>query len=355
MSGTSLDGADAVIGDLSGLRPRVVSHAHVGFDDGLRKELLALTRTGSGEIDTAGRLGNLLATLYAQSIGDALAAVGLTGSRICAIGSHGQTIRHRPELGFTVQIGNPALLAELTGIAVVADFRSRDMAAGGQGAPLVPAFHAAVFADSLENRAVLNMGGIANITLLPRTGVVRGFDTGPGNCLMDLWAERHLGTPLDFDGAWAAGGTAIPQVLEQLLRDPYFYRSAPKSCGRELFNEHWLESALRGTEKPQAVQATLLELTVESVAGALEKEAPNPDRLIVCGGGAKNLSLMKRLSTRLAPMPVETSALHGLANDHVEATAFAWLAKQAMEGLPGNLPAVTGARGSRILGAIYQA
>lgn len=355
MSGTSLDGVDAVVADLSRAVPRILSHAHVAFEPEMRAQLLALTVSGFDEIDSSGRLGNVLAAMYAQAVFGALSTGRIPAASIRAIGCHGQTVRHRPELGFTLQLGNPALLAELTGIAVVADFRSRDVAAGGQGAPLVPAFHAATFADPTEDRAILNLGGIGNITLLPRGAPVRGFDTGPGNCLMDHWAQRHLHAPLDAGGAWAAGGTPLPALLATLLREPFFDRAAPKSCGRELFNDDWLGRALEGSEDPRAVQATLLELTVETVARSIEGEKQPPARLIVCGGGARNDAMMARLARRLAPISVETSARHGIDVAHVEATAFAWLAQRTLQGQTGSLFEVTGARGPRVLGAIYPA
>jgi len=270
-----------------------------------------------------------------------------------AIGCHGQTVRHRPERGYTVQIGNAAKLAELTGIRVVADFRSRDVAAGGQGAPLAPAFHAAVFADAAEDRAVLNLGGIANLTFLPRKGPVIGFDTGPGNCLLDLWAAQHLGKSYDANGGWAAGGRPLPALLERMLAEPYFALPPPKSSGRDLFNETWLRAMLKGGEEPQAVQATLLELTGSTVAAALKAHCAGSKRLIVCGGGANNEAMLRSLRERASPAAVEPSGVHGIDPQLVEATAFAWLAKQALDGKPGNLPSVTGAGGARVLGAVY--
>ncbi len=355
MSGTSLDGVDAVVADLSAPRPRVVSSTHLPFDAALRKPLLALTASGIDEIEKVGRLGNSLATIYAAAVERVLTIGRLPSSSIRAIGCHGQTVRHRPEHGFTLQIGNPALLAELSGISVVADFRSRDVAAGGQGAPLVPAFHAAVFSDALESRAVLNVGGIANITLLQPNCAIVGFDVGPGNCLMDLWALRCLNLPQDTGGEWAAGGEPLPPLLNKLMREPYFAVPAPKSCGRELFSESWLLRALEGTEDPRAVQATLLRFTIETVAQAIKLHSPRLDRLIVCGGGAKNVALMKGLARRLRPVLVGSSADFGVDVDLVEALAFAWLAKRTLHGEAGNLPSVTGARGSRTLGAIYPA
>lgn len=355
MSGTSLDGVDAVLVDFSQRPFRILSHAHAGFDPALRESLLALNTAGFDEIDRAGQLGAILARLYAHAVDLVLMRAGVSATQVRAIGCHGQTVRHRPEHGFTVQIGNPALLAELGGIPVVADFRSRDMAAGGQGAPLVPAFHAVTFGNPAEDRVIANIGGIANVTLLPAQGPVLGFDTGPGNCLMDLWALRHLGQPYDADGEWAAGAKPIAPLLATLLDEPFFALPPPRSSGRELFNEAWFGRHLDPAWNPRAVQATLLEVTAETTCRAVESALPTAARMIVCGGGARNGKLMRRLRERLAPRVVEPSAFHGLPEDQVEATAFAWLAQCAVEGRPGNLPAVTGAKGPRVLGAIYPA
>ena len=353
MSGTSLDGVDAVLADLSGARPELLANAHVPFDASLQRELLALNSSGADEIERAARAGNELAQRYADAVAAVLAKSQTRACAVRAVGCHGQTVRHRPERGYSTQIGNAARLAELTGICVVADFRSRDVAAGGQGAPLAPAFHAAVFGQAAEDRVVLNLGGIANLSFLPRQGEVGGFDSGPGNCLLDLWAARHLGTPHDAGGCWAAAGTVIPELLERMLREPYFAAPPPKSTGRDLFNAHWLQRMLRGGEPAQAVQATLLELTARSIADAVSRHCLGAQRIIVCGGGAKNTALMRRLAQLSAPAGLETSDRHGIDPQLVEATAFAWLAQRTLENLPGNLPSVTGARGPRVLGAVY--
>jgi anhydro-N-acetylmuramic acid kinase len=353
MSGTSLDGVDAVLADFSGIRPKLLGDSHLAFDPGLRKELLALNTEGTNEIERGALAGNELARIYAAAVADVLAKARVATADVAAIGCHGQTVRHRPEAGFTVQIGNAALLAELASLRVVADFRSRDVAAGGQGAPLVPAFHAAIFSDPAEDRIVLNLGGIANLSILPRSGTVLGFDSGPGNCLLDLWTSLHRGRALDEGGAWAAGGQPLADLLARLLSEPYFAVAPPKSTGRDLFNEAWLRRALRGGEDPQSVQATLLELTARSVADAARRSGTGARRMIVCGGGTENLALMRRLQALMAPAAVETSGAHGIDPKLVEATAFAWLAQCALQGSPGNLPSVTGARGLRVLGAVY--
>lgn len=347
MSGTSLDGVDAVLLDATAA-PRVLASTHHPFDQPLRRELLSLNAPGDNEIDRCARLGNELARRYAAAVDELLRASGKKAAGIRAIGCHGQTVRHRPDRGYTLQIGNAALLAELTGIPVVADFRARDIAAGGQGAPLAPAFHATLFRHRSENRAVVNLGGIANVTRLPTEGTVLGFDCGPGNCLLDLWAARHLGKPYDDNGEWAAGGTVHAALLGRLREEPFFAAPPPKSTGRDLFNEAWLAARLRN-EEPRSVQATLLELSARCVADACRGAA----RVIVCGGGTQNVALMRRIAALMEGVPVESSAAHGLDPSLVEAAAFAWLAERTLSGAPGNLAEVTGARGPRVLGAIY--
>lgn len=353
MSGTSLDGVDAVLADFSAMPPKVLARAHHGFDPALRAELLALNSPGADELDRAARCANELARRYAAAVREVLDTAAVAPAALRAVGCHGQTVRHRPDRGYTVQLGNAALLAELCGTRVVADFRSRDVAAGGQGAPLAPAFHAAVLRSPSEHRAILNVGGIANLTWLPATGDVAGFDCGPGNCLMDLWAGLHLGQPMDADGAWAAGAQADAALLERLLAEPYFAKRPPKSTGRDLFNETWLRARLPAGIDARVVQATLLELTARSIAGAVARDCGGAQRLVVCGGGVHNRALMARLSALLASVPVESSAAHGIDPGLVEPLAFAWLARQTLLGAPGNLPAVTGAKGARVLGAIY--
>jgi anhydro-N-acetylmuramic acid kinase len=276
-----------------------------------------------------------------------------------AIGCHGQTLRHRPADGYTLQIGNAALLAELTGITVVADFRSRDIASGGQGAPLVPAFHAEVLGHATIHRVIANLGGIANITDLPPGGAVRGWDTGPGNMLLDAWIKRHQGTHYDRDGAWAVSGKADPGLLASLLKHDYLGLPPPKSAGREQFNLEWLDAILasHGQKRiaPADVQATLLEFTATSLCEAIRRECPGMQELYVCGGGARNGALMRRIGALLPGARVDTTTALGIDPDWMEALAFAWLARQTLHGVPGNLPAVTGARGPRILGAIHPA
>lgn len=353
MSGTSLDGIDASVVDLSADRAQVLAGIHLPFEPQLRAGLLALNAPDNDEIHRAGLLGVELARRYARATQAALAEARISAEQVAAIGCHGQTVRHRPDLGYTVQIGNPALLAELSGIRVVADFRSRDLAAGGQGAPLAPAFHAFAFGDTEEDRAVVNLGGIANLTWLPRSQPVTGFDCGPGNCLMDLWAERHLGAPMDANGDWAAGGAVDPRLLGRLLAEPYVTAPPPKSTGRDLFNADWLSAHGVDTVDPRATQATLLEFTARCVSDAIERYCAGVRRVIACGGGVRNLALMRRLNELCDPVPVVSSQTCGLPPEAVEAVAFAWLAKMTLEGAPASLPAVTGARGSRVLGAIY--
>lgn len=353
MSGTSLDGVDAALADFGGPAPVVLAHAHQAFPAALRAELLALNDAGANELDRAARCANELAHCYATAVAAVLARAALSVRELRAVGCHGQTVRHRPDAGYTLQLGNAALLAELTGARVVADFRSRDVAAGGQGAPLAPGFHAAVFGDRGEDRAVLNLGGIANLTSLPAAGAVSGFDCGPGNCLMDFWVQHQLGRPFDDGGAWAAGAPVDAALLDRLQAEPYFLQAPPKSSGRDLFNERWLRARLSGGEDAQQVQATLLELTAQTVHAALRRWCPGARRLIVCGGGVRNRRLLARLGELAAGIPVESSDHHGIDPLQVEAVAFAWLARQTLQEAPGNLPAVTGARGPRVLGAVY--
>jgi anhydro-N-acetylmuramic acid kinase len=355
MSGTSMDGVDAALIDLASPRPALINTAYLPVPEVLRGELHALQTPGPNELDRAARAGNALARLYAEAALALLKQAGMSPAAIRACGCHGQTIRHRPDVGYTLQIGNPALLAELTGISVVADFRSRDLAAGGQGAPLVPAFHAAVFGSGAAHRVIVNIGGIANLTDLPAHGVVTGFDTGPGNVLLDLWIQRHLGKEYDQAGAWAQGGTVLAAPLAAMLGEPYFKRRPPKSCGRDLFNATWLEKFSLGRAAPQDVETTLAELSACSIADAVEQYCPQADELYVCGGGAHNFCVLDRLRRNLPRCQIATTAALGMDPDWVEAIAFAWLAKRTLDGRPGNLATVTGAAGERVLGAIYPA
>jgi len=358
MSGTSLDGIDAVVVDFSTSSPKTLATYWMPYSSSLRQRALGLQSPQANEIHLAALFANDLARCYAEAVEQVLNLAGLTAAMIAAIGCHGQTIRHQPAAGYTIQLLNPALLAELTGITVIADFRSRDIAAGGQGAPLVPAYHAAVFRDEQEHRLILNLGGIANLTDLPprsSTAPVRGFDCGPGNLLMDAWTESHTGQRYDEGGRWAAEGEIIPSLLRAMLVDAYFELPPPKSCGREDFNRSWLGAKLSGHETPQDVQATLTELTAVSVASATKTWCANAKSLLVCGGGARNETLMNRLCHHLPDHRIAGTDTMGQPADWVEAVAFAWLAWRTLHGETGNLPDVTGARGEKILGAIYPA
>jgi anhydro-N-acetylmuramic acid kinase len=357
MSGTSLDGSDAVLARFGeDGRIDVLAHRHRAFAPALRAELLALNSPTDNEAHRCALAANGVAQAYATLVADLLEASGHRASQIRALGAHGQTVRHRPGefdgCGYTLQLLNGALLAELSGITSLCDLRSRDVAAGGQGAPLVPAFHRAVFGRSDADVAVLNIGGISNISLLGTDGSTRGFDCGPGNCLMDLWADQHLGQAFDEDGAWAATGTVLPELLDGLLAEPYFALPPPRSTGRDLFNRPWLQQHLKPGQHPQDVQATLLELTAQSIAQCVP---PGTQELLVCGGGALNGALMTRLQALLPALVVQASDARGLPVMQVEAAAFAWLAMRFMHGLPGNLPLVTGAAGPRVLGALHPA
>ena len=337
----------------------ILAHT-VPYPAALRAQVLALSQHASPplSLDSIGALDTQLGLAFADAANALIDASGVDRNRISAIGSHGQTLRHRPagEFPFSLQLGDANVIAERTGITTVADFRRRDIAAGGQGAPLLPIFHAAMLRDRNEMRAVLNLGGIGNLTLLPVSGAVTGFDTGPGNGLMDAWCERHLGTAYDAAGALAARGQADAGLLARLLNDPYFAMPPPKSTGRDRFHLEWLDAQLRDRARtPEDVQATLCELTAASVASALHTTQPDTARLLVCGGGVHNPILLARLAARLPAIVIESTAVQGLDPDFVEAMAFAWLARETLAGRPGNLPEVTGARGLRVLGAIHRA
>lgn len=355
MSGTSLDGVDAVLADFGGDSPRTLATHYAPFPGELKARLIALHEPAHGEIHQAAMVGNELAHLYQVAVEALLEQAAISAESIRAIGCHGQTVRHNPRAGYTLQLGNPALLAELSGIAVVADFRSRDIAAGGEGAPLVPAFHDAIFRSRNQHRVVLNIGGIANITNLEPGAATRGFDCGPGNMLLDAWAQKHLGRPYDENGNWAASGALIRPLLDTLRTHTFFSSVPPKSCGREQFNIGWVESNLAESNRGADVQATLLELSATTIADAIGRWCGIPDELVVCGGGARNAVLMARLAALLPHTQVRSSDHFGFGADWVEAMAFAWLARQALLGRTGNLPEVTGAKGRRVLGAIYPA
>ena len=362
ISGTSMDAIDAVLADLRCMPPELVAtHVHP-FADSVREDLNAVVAGPCDDPHLVWRLDRQLGELFAEAARALLRETGTSADEIRAIGSHGQTVAHFPTEAwpYTVQLGDPSVIAERTGITTVADFRRRDMAAGGQGAPLAPAFHRAALTSHEIPRAVVNIGGIANITALPpdQRGEVIGFDSGPGNTLMDLWAGEHLGTRIDTDGRWAAGGRLEPTLLSSLEADPYFAAPPPKSTGREYFHLGWLREHLEHLEPaPRArdVQRALCELTANTIARAIEAHANDSREVFVCGGGTHNATLMAALSEKLRPRPVRSTAELGLDPDWVEAIAFAWLAHQALEGKPGNLPSVTGARHAVVLGAIYPA
>jgi anhydro-N-acetylmuramic acid kinase len=361
MSGTSLDGVDGVLVDFSPTTPLVIEHACAPFPAALRAELLALNRSGPDELHRAALAGNELMRQYAAIVRELLRGARAEASEVRAIGAHGQTVRHRPQefdgTGYTLQLCQPALLAELTGIEVVADFRTRDVAAGGQGAPLAPLFHQSLYGHGQDSVGVLNIGGISNLTLLRPDGSILGFDCGPGNALIDSWCSRHTGHAYDAEGAWAAGGRVLPALLEALLAEPYFAKPPPKSTGRDLFSQEWLEGQLRRFSDAAAadVQATLTELTAMACSRDVLRHEVDLGRLIVCGGGALNGHLMSRLKALLPHAQVASSADFGLPPLQVEATAFAWLARKTIRREPLQLQSITGARGARVLGCIYPA
>lgn len=364
MSGTSLDGVDGVLVDFnSATAPtsvRTLAHAHRGFAPALASEMLSLNTPGDNELHRAALAGNALAELYAELVDALCTAAGVVPASVRAIGAHGQTVRHRPRefdaTGYTIQLNNPALLAERCGIDVIADLRSRDVAAGGQGAPLVPAFHRAMFGIAGRAIAVLNVGGVANLTALHADGGVLGFDCGPGNVLMDHWCRLHTGQPFDAAGAWAASGRFDAALLSEWLAEPYFAAPPPKSTGRDLLNPGWLDRSLvaHGHSLAAAdVQATLAELTAATCAASVREHGDCTQDLLVCGGGAYNDFLMSRFAARLPGVRIVATDQRGLPANQVEACAFAWLARAFVAGESGNLPRVTGARGSRVLGACY--
>ena len=360
MSGSSLDGIDVALTDFAGEQCKVISTHFKAYPDSIKQALLQLHFPSDNELEKSALLANKLAFLYADAIQTSLEKHSVKPSDIIAIGCHGQTIRHQPKydnnIGFTIQLCNNALLAELTGITVVGDFRSRDIAAGGEGAPLVPAFHQAIFASTTKNRAIINIGGIANISYLAKDGGVSGFDSGPGNMLIDYWAERILNKAYDDNGNWASTGKVIDHLLERFLGDAYFSLIPPKSTGRDLFNQSWLEQYLRNTNYPvEDIARTLTELTGQSICLALQQYCPEVEEVYLCGGGARNQLLVASIRSKLDPMPLLTTKEIGVDVDWVEAVAFAWLAKQAIEKKSSNLPSVTGAVASRVLGAIHQA
>lgn len=367
MSGTSLDGVDGVLVSFPPRQDQPVflhRSVHLPFSPELKQQALALQQPGDNEIHREALLAHALAHVYAECAKRLQPSAEADSDylKVRAIGAHGQTIRHRPELGYTRQTNQGALLAELTGIDTIVDFRSRDIAAGGQGAPLVPAFHRAMFAQAGECRVVVNIGGMANVSILHADGSTQGFDTGPGNVLMDSWIAQHRGDAFDRDGAWAAQGRVLEDLLALCLSEAYFDLPPPKSTGRDLFDMAWLSQQLSrypnsqgAALKPVDVQATLCQLTVRSIASAILIHAPDCRAVYVCGGGAYNQFLMAQLRDALPQCTVESTQQLGIAANHVEAIAFAWLAWRFVQGLAGNLPQVTGASGDRILGALYPA
>lgn len=357
MSGTSLDGMDAVLVNFGEKSQdiKIMGHSFVPYEDKLKMALLRLHSPNTNELEESLVIGNIVSKKANEAIEALLKKTNIASKDIRAIGFHGQTIRHQPQKGFTLQIGNPALLAELSNINVIADFRSRDVAACGQGAPLVPAFHQEIFSHPTTYRAILNIGGIANVTLLNPKTAVSGFDTGPGNILLDHWSKTHRNQAFDENGAWAKEGKIIETLLGAFFKDAYFEKTAPKSTGRDHFNEAWLNKHLQKSYSTQDIQRTLLELTALSIAKAIDSHAANITEIYLCGGGALNSFLVERLKALMPKIKIQPSDLLGIPTQYVEAAAFAWLAKQMLFSKPGNLPEVTGAKGLRILGALYPA
>ena len=355
MSGTSLDGVDAALVDFSQPEPALLKKHFLPFDTLLKNELLVLHLSGPDELHRTQIIGNQLASIYAAAVEPLLAQAKSLNIDIKAIGCHGQTIRHCPQQGYSIQVGNASLLAELTGVTVISDFRNRDIAAGGQGAPLVPAFHNSVLRHSDIHRVIVNIGGISNLTNLPPQGDTIGFDCGPGNLLMDAWCEQHTGKSYDDKGAWGSSGNVLPRLLTQLLEEPYFRSPPPKSTGRDLFNMGWLQCKLTGKETPVDVQATLLEFTCKSIVQSIQLYCGDIKEVYLCGGGAHNQALRDRLASLLVNCSIQTTNILGVDSDYMEAIAFAWLAQQNLLGKKANLPKVTGAKHRCVLGTIHPA
>ncbi|RLQ21215.1 anhydro-N-acetylmuramic acid kinase [Seongchinamella sediminis] len=362
MSGTSVDGLDCALIAIDDGKVQLLQTLQQDIPAEVRKQVATLSHSGPGEIEQLGPLDRRLGYLFGSAVLALLEAADKSAADISAIGSHGQTIRHRPRSGghsglesFSLQIGDPNTIAETTGITTVADFRRRDIAAGGEGAPLAPAFHLGAFGADGVNRAVINIGGIANVSLLAGNALVAGFDTGPGNTLLDHWIARQQQLPYDRDGNWAASGELIPDLLARLLSHPYLQLRGPRSTGKEAFNLPWLYDLLSGLpdHRPEDVQATLAQFTAQTIASAVEHAGLDVSEAYVCGGGAHNTDLMARLDRALPGCKLATTAALGIDPDWVEAATFGWLAWRTLAGLPGNAPAVTGAAQARVLGAIY--
>jgi anhydro-N-acetylmuramic acid kinase len=357
ISGTSMDAIDAALVDFDVAPLSIIATSATPFAPQLKRRIAALIdQADRVALDEVGQIDVEVGRAFAEAALALMQSAGIGADRITAIGSHGQTLRHRPDLGvpFTWQTGDPNTLAEMTGVSVVADFRRRDVAAGGQGAPLLPVFHDQVFRSDDEDRVIANLGGIANITILTRDSSVTGFDTGPANRLLDAWIARHLGKDFDASGAWAATGRVDDTLLNELLDEPYLRLAPPKSTGRELFNLPWLENKLGlFSRTPCDVQATLQQYTACTLAAAVRQYAPGA-ALYICGGGAHNLGLLNTIAALIAPNPVASTAALGLDPDYVEAVAFAWFAKRTLEGLTSSAGSVTGAKGARILGGVYR-
>lgn len=354
MSGTSLDGIDAALLDFSDASPKLIATHFQAYPETLKESLLALHHPTHNELHQAQLLANDLARNYASATAALLQSAQFSPAQVRAIGCHGQTVRHRPDAGFTLQLGNAALLAELSNITVISDFRSRDIAAGGQGAPLVPAFHHKVLRHPDKHRVIVNIGGISNLTDLPPGRATTGFDCGPGNLLMDAWISQHLDQSFDRGGAWAASGKIIPDLLRVLLKEPFLHAMPPKSSGRDLFNMTWLKQHLCGNEAPADVQATLLALTAHAISDSINQFCAGVQEVYLCGGGAHNQTLVNHLKSALPACSIQLTDQLGIGADWLEAIAFAWLAQQTLHGCSANLPEATGARHPCILGAIYQ-
>jgi len=358
ISGTSMDGIDAVLVEFGKSSLQILQTRDNAYPPELRDRLInAMQLPENCTVDDIGELDQRIGACFRDAAQALLEDAGVAASAVTAIGSHGQTLRHQPdaERPFTLQIGDPTLIATGTGITTVADFRRADLAVGGQGAPLAPIFHEWLFRQSGSGRTILNIGGIANITILADDRATTGFDTGPGNTLMDAWTRKHRNETFDRNGEWAASGSVDTELLKRLLSDPFFSATPPKSTGFEQFNLEWLEAAGAGSIDAGDVQATLCALTAASVSNAITAFAAGTKEILVCGGGVHNAELMRRLGESMPTLGLSSTATAGLDPDWVEAAAFAWLAMRRLQNLPGNLPSVTGAQRAVTLGAIHTA
>lgn len=352
MSGTSLDGIDTILVDLTKNKLKVLDFIQKKYSITQKKLFLDLSKAKQNDLEESYQLGLMHAKITSNLIQKVLKKNNLSSEKIVAIGYHGQTIRHRPEKGYSIQLGSGHFLAEKTNITVINDFRNRDIVAGGNGAPLVPAFHQNTFHSNQKNRVILNIGGISNVSFIKKNGLITGFDCGPGNILMDGWCQKKLGRAYDTNGSWAKTGNVDKSILSKMLKDPFFKKNPPKSTGRELFNLNWVAKFFQAKKRKQDIQRTLLELTSSSIHKSITDFCPNYHEIYVCGGGSKNKFLIQNLEKKFN-LTISSTEKLGIPPQQVEAAAFAWLAKSCIENKTNNLSKVTGSKDPKILGVMY--